>query len=101
MGKRVRKSAKAKKADKVLNDASKRLHTDHDIFEMAKADADRMYKASREWQRGYYGSPQWKADHPKRTWYVQAAPQDDSLVRTGFSITFAAIILIVTKMLFF
>ena len=91
MGKRVRKSAKAKKADKVLNEASKRLHTDHDIIEMAKADADRMYKASR----------QWKADHPKRTWYVQAAPQDDSLVRTGFSITFAAIILIVTKMLFF
>ena len=47
MGKRVRKAAKAKKADKVLNEASKRLHTDHDIFEMAKADADRMYKACR------------------------------------------------------
>jgi len=41
LGKRVRKAAKAKKADKVLNEASKRLHTDHDIFEMAKADADR------------------------------------------------------------
>ena len=54
-----------------------------------------------KWQRGYYGGKRWADELPKRTWYVQTKQQGDPNVRIGFSITFAAIVLIVTKMLFF
>ena len=92
-----RKSPKSDVADKMLNDASKRLHKEWKPRMMPEPWAVPESK----WQRGYYGGKRWAEELPKRTWYVQTKQADDSLVRAGFSITFVAIILIVTKMLFF
>ena len=106
-----RKSPKSDKADKMLNEASKRLHKEwkkrmpepmppREPWSVGKTKAYHEWKNTK-WERGYYGSQRWAEELPKRTWYVQTKQQGDPNVRIGFGITFAAIVLIVTKMLFF
>ena len=90
-----------KKVDKMLDEAQKRLHTEWKQ-RMPEPWSVPKWEGHHKWKRDYYGSPHWAEDNEsRRTWYVQPKSVDDSLVRAGFSITFVAIILIVTKMIFF
>lgn len=104
MSKKKSRSPKSGKADKMLNEASKRLHKEWKRTRLSEPSWTPPEYPSPKWKRGYYGSQEhrWgEVMRPKRTWYVQTKQQGDPNVRIGFSITFAAIVLIVTKMLFF
>ena len=96
MSKKKSRSPPSDKADKMLNEASKRLHK-----EWKRQMPQPMDYPDPKWQKGYWGSKRWAEELPKRTWYVQTKQADQHTHSIGFSVTFAAIVLIVTKMLFF
>ena len=90
---KTKKRPSSDKADKMLNEASKRLHK-----EWKRQMPQPMDYPDPKWQKGYWGSKRWVDELPKRTWAVETKEHTHSI---GFSVTFAEIILIVTKMLFF